>query len=132
MVQAARVYGVNGPRAKRSKEGEPFDQPREPYPCDRLTWTRLLRLRPGDAIPDVDRFRDARAKPDLIKPLLEHFDQETRGAGSLDFCGELAGASIAGPKQCNAGIEDRHDLRARPAREIRSCDVRFSHMGVQP
>lgn len=86
------------------------DQQAEYQITDRMSFTRFLGLRIGEAIPDystVWRFREALTQTGAIKPLFERFNQHLRAKGVLPQEGIIIDASfVPVPRQRNTREEN--------------------------
>jgi len=86
------------------------DQQAEYQITDRMSFTRFLGLRIGEAIPDystVWRFREALSEADAVKPLFERFNAQLAAKGLLPQAGIIIDASfVEVPRQRNSREEN--------------------------
>jgi len=86
------------------------DQQAEYQITDRMSFTRFLGLRIGEAIPDystVWRFREALSEADAVKPLFERFNAHLAAKGLLPQTGIIVDASfVEVPRQRNSREEN--------------------------
>lgn len=86
------------------------DQQAEYQITDRMSFTRFLGLRIGEAIPDystVWRFREALTEANAVKPLFEHFGAHLAAKGLLPQEGMIVDASfVEVPRQRNTREEN--------------------------
>ena len=86
------------------------DQQAEYQITDRMSFTRFLGLRIGEAIPDystVWRFREALTRAEAVKPLFERFNAHLAAKGLLPQEGIIVDASfVEVPRQRNSREEN--------------------------